>query len=238
MATFKIPKGNVFGFSVRVVEPNSFLPQDLTDLDVASFKIFEKANGNALVLSSVLTTDDGNGSEVSQVDEVTVASVVDDTEYTISILYVEGTSVLTADYLFVSGTGTTEELIIAGLATAMANAPVTPTTTATTLTLTGADSLTTYSYSISSNLVLDNTVEAYTAVSDSLNGLLTGTLGAGADMVVDTTGMLQIDRGSKVDNFYLKALYYASIDISFTDPTILPITVLIEDVYVTPTAVA
>lgn len=67
-------------------------------------------------------------------------------------------------------------------------------------------------------------------VSDALNGILKGTLSA------FDTGLLTIDRGPKVDGYYLKPLYYASIAITFTDGT-LPISVLIEDVYAGPEGV-
>ena len=67
-------------------------------------------------------------------------------------------------------------------------------------------------------------------VDDALNGILKGTL------LALNTDTLVVDRGPKVDGYYLKPLYYASISITFIDAT-LPIFVLIEDVYASPSGV-
>lgn len=74
------------------------------------------------------------------------------------------------------------------------------------------------------------TLTAALTVSDALNGILKGTLPA-----IDTTNLL-VDRGDKVDGYYLKSLYYASIEVTFSDAT-LPIFVLVSDVYVSPVGV-
>lgn len=67
-------------------------------------------------------------------------------------------------------------------------------------------------------------------VQDALNGILEGT------MIAANTATLAVTRGGVEDNYYLKAGYQAHISITFTDAT-LPITVLLDRVYVSPIGV-
>ncbi len=122
MSDFVIPKGSDFTFTVVVKERDSYIAQDLTNMNTASITIFEKADASCIKFTTALT------------------------------------------------------------------------------------------------------------VEDAVNGILKGTLAA------VNTDTLTIERGGKVDGYYLKSLYYASIAITFTDAT-LPITVLIEDVYSSPAGV-
>jgi len=65
-------------------------------------------------------------------------------------------------------------------------------------------------------------------VQDALNGVLAGTI-----LGTDSANMV-LSRGAAEDRYYLKPNYQATIDITFSDGT-LPIHVLIEEVYVSPT---
>ncbi len=122
MADFVIPKGKEFSFTIKVIEKDSFLAQDLTNMDTASLEIFG-VEASCSMFTTALT------------------------------------------------------------------------------------------------------------VTDALNGLLEGT-------IPDTdTATLDVLRGPKEDNYYLKPGYQGTIVVTFTDAT-LPISVLIEDVYVYPSGVA
>ena len=45
MAEFKIPKGKPYQFTIRVVAKDSFLSQDLTDMDTATFELIDIDTG-------------------------------------------------------------------------------------------------------------------------------------------------------------------------------------------------
>ena len=120
MSDFIIPSNKDFEFTLKVMENDSFLPQDLTDMSTATMVLFDKA-----------------------------------------------------------------------------------TTTATTVAIS-------------------------LSVVDAVNGIIKGSIAAAE------TDKLDISRGPKEDDYYLKSLYQGSIGITFTDGT-LPINVLVEDVYVAPT---
>ena len=45
MAEFKIPKGKPYQFTIRVVAKDSFLAQDLTDMDTATFELIDIDTG-------------------------------------------------------------------------------------------------------------------------------------------------------------------------------------------------
>lgn len=74
----------------------------------------------------------------------------------------------------------------------------------------------------------DTTAVTTLVVVDALNGVLKGT------MIASETDKLDVARGPKEDGYYLKSLYQASVEVTFSDST-LPIFVTIDKVYVAPT---
>lgn len=79
----------------------------------------------------------------------------------------------------------------------------------------------------------DDSCSQFTAtmtVEDAINGVLKCTVSS------TNSDLLEVARGGKVDGYYLQSLYYGDISISFTDAT-LPMHVLLEDVYVSPSGV-
>ena len=64
-------------------------------------------------------------------------------------------------------------------------------------------------------------------VVDALNGVLKFTLTSAY------TSNLKFERGAKVDGYYLKPVYSASVEVTFTDGT-EPVIALMDKVYVAP----
>ena len=79
----------------------------------------------------------------------------------------------------------------------------------------------------STGCAVDDTTPIAVTVLDALNGMLTVTMPAAY------TALLEVERGDKVDGYYLKPVYQCIITVKFSDiPDILSI---IDKVYVTPT---
>ena len=79
----------------------------------------------------------------------------------------------------------------------------------------------------STGCAVDDTTPITVTVLDALNGMLSVTMPA------DYTALLEVERGDKVDGYYLKPVYQCIITVKFSDiPDILSI---IDKVYVTPT---
>ena len=132
---------------------------------------------------------------------------------------------------------TTATEIAAGLTEAMAVSIVAATDNLDgTLTLVGPASYEAVSVVTSSNMFTTALIEAsegkdmIPAVTTdyALNGKLEGIL------VAAETDKLDVTRGPIEDNYYLKSIYQATVDVTFTDST-LPINVLIDRVLVSPT---
>jgi len=77
VADFVIPKGREFEFTIRVIEADSFLPQNLSQAVGATLTLVKKSNPEVTVLSTVLTvTDAVNGILTGTIPATTVGDAV------------------------------------------------------------------------------------------------------------------------------------------------------------------
>lgn len=236
MSDFIIPKNKDFSFTVKVMEQDSFIAQDLTNMDAATFKVFDKTT-QTCVFEQALTIPADTVitpaiSEVPAVQNETLVSVATVSDTTLYYITVDGTY-----YSYTSDTNATSAEIAAGLVASMAVAVVVPTDNLDgTLTLVGPDTNLKPNISVSNNMFYETTIEADAGTAgvpevtseNTLDGKLEATI------VAAKTNLLDVTRGPLEDNYYLKPGYQATIDVTFTDST-LPVNVLIEKVYVSPT---
>lgn len=61
MANFTIPKGKDYTFTLKVMEKDSFLPQDLTDMNAASIEILLASTGCTVYTTAMTVLDAVNG---------------------------------------------------------------------------------------------------------------------------------------------------------------------------------
>ena len=245
MSDFVIPKGTAFAFSLNIMEKDSFLPQDLTsmlkDTTTPVIKIFDLVTGECVLEESdseifkvpddtIISVQIDAVPGLAQVDDITVATVLENTIYSISV----GNTY----YQYDSGDNPTNITIAAGLFAILDGMSIATVANNLdgSLTFTGPDYYTAINYSITSNMFIQNTTEATEPVAqvnaiwtdNEINGRLECTLSAAK------TALLNVSRGPAEDGYYLKPGYQGTIDIEFTDGT-LPIGVLIDRIYVSPT---
>ncbi len=84
----------------------------------------------------------------------------------------------------------------------------------------------------STSVDTSTTTTTYTEINSYLNGLIKFLLPASLN-VADTNLGLLVDRGEKVDSYYLKSLYFGTIEVTFTDPLIPTRFVIVDKIYVT-----
>ena len=238
MADFGIPKGKDYTFTVKVMEKDSTIAQDLTNMEGSGvFKVFKIADQATIITANMTVPDDiiliPAEAEVPQVSIVTVAVVEDEVDYSVTVDLVT--------YMYTSQIGDTNLLIVDGLEAALVNAPVTLVDNADgTLTLTAKD--VTFNLLVSSNMYYTTTTAGKDAVAEvtsnyAVNGILMCTLPA-ADGGSGGTDDLVLSRSTAVDDYYNKIGYQASIDVAFTVASdILPVFVVVPNVVVTPTGV-
>jgi len=61
MADFVIPKGQDFEFAIKVIEKDSFLPQDLTNMNTAEFRLIDIKDMSLVHNSNMTVVDALNG---------------------------------------------------------------------------------------------------------------------------------------------------------------------------------
>ena len=76
MTDFVIPKGETFEFSVRVKDKNSFLAQDLTNMDTAVFRLIDIKTQALVTTVNMIVVDALNGvlkGTIASVDTATLS---------------------------------------------------------------------------------------------------------------------------------------------------------------------
>ncbi len=61
MADFVIPKGQDFEFSIKVIEKDSFLAQDLTNMSTAKFRLIKLDDSSLVTTIDMVLVDATNG---------------------------------------------------------------------------------------------------------------------------------------------------------------------------------
>jgi hypothetical protein len=257
MSDFIIPKGREFNFTVKVIEADSFLAQDLSDVEItdpvgqfATFNLALKSDPDKPVFTPdiYLTVPAGSDSpavdEVSQVTLVTIDDQVTANEIftliigTVATSYTAKGAVYNDEGALVTVADTNVTVTAALLAALGDSYQTTATAVSTTSFSITADS----GYPIfeisagTLNMVVDTivigveAVEAVSSNNNALNGMLEGKLSA-----TQTKDLVPL-RGPIEDGYYLKSGYTATIEVKFEESSNIPnIVTVIEDVYVTPT---
>ena len=243
MAEFVIPKGRDFEFTIKVIEADSFIAQDLTDmLGTPTMKLFTKEDPNDAVLSvDLVVPNDGIGSSISEVPQRSIVTV--DNQVSVDEVYRIKINGVENSYTAVEGA--TAATVTTALMAELSDTPM--------VTISAVPSSTTSFYveantgvvefeisSASGNLWVDTDTVGVTKIigestQNAVNGMLSGSILANPNIGLGTSNLFA-DRGSKEDGYYLKPFYSATIEIKF--PTGIPdIITTIENVYVTPTGV-
>ncbi len=221
MADFMIPKGEELTFSLAIKERDSYLPQDLTNIDTGILTVYDAETMCKMYDTSITVKTDVETTPAvdeipaqEQVDTLTIAVIDNETEY---YIVVNDTR-----YAYVSDDNATNLEIAAGLTSAMSVSEVSVIDNQDgTLTITGTTDYKEVEYSISSNMYITrvtNATEGEDAVDAgstnyAVNGIMVGTMSS-----VNTETLI-ISRGPAVDGYYSKANYKGNISITFTDTT-------------------
>ena len=243
MSDFIIPKGRDFEFTVKVIEADSFLAQDLTNrLGTPTMKLFRKdAPNNTVISVDLVVPEDVTGSSTPEVPQLSIVTI--DTQVSVDEVYRITINGVENSYTAVDGD--TAATVTTALMAELGDTPM--------VTISAVPASTTSFYveantgvvefeisSTSSNLWVDTDTVGVTKIigestQNAVNGMLAGSILA--DPVVGLgTSDLEYERGSKEDGYYLRPLYSATIEVKFS--TDIPdIITTIENVYVTPTGV-
>lgn len=221
----QIPKGLLYQFTTKVLEEDSFLPQDLTNLTNATFTVFEiteDSNGSTIATPKFLIDkDSGSGigsyeksSSFLITSDVTTEIVVE----TITEAY-DGNDVLqSTNTVQTNGSSTNTKNTVSSIITGNDGILIVGPTVVEGTIVTSTPSGTGYH----TKTITGRTTTTETTVTSSVSakpGLITFTVSA------TSTDLLDPEVGAKEDGRYYKNMYRGTIVLNFSDRADMNVTI-------------
>ena len=218
---FIIPKGKEFAFTVQILEEDSFLPQNLDGFLNGSFIIIDTETGNTVPSVATVVLN-----KLTEEIVAPIALVQEQTELAIAVanmssyyITINGTKY---EKTYAAGDSPVDTLTIAtDLFALLVNLPenVTASINGEYITINntvGDTNILAVTTNIAKTGYVDgvNAVAGYVSTFYNDNGYLKGTI------IASDTDKLEVSRGEKVDDYYLKSLYQGIIQVNFSDATI------------------